>query len=65
MDETAIRSTIHDLNNALTTVMGSAELILAETPSGSQAARDAADIVSAAKVAREIVSKLRVQLDLT
>ena len=57
--ESEIRDTIHDLNNALATVLGSAELIVAASEEGSQTARDAESIRIAAIRARDLVHRLR------
>jgi nitrogen-specific signal transduction histidine kinase len=63
MDDETTREIIHEINNALTTIMGAAELIRAESAPESQTARDAADIVEAALRSRELVAQLRSGLD--
>ena len=64
MDESGIRETIHDLNNTLTVVLASAELILADARHGSQTSKDARNIYLAAISARELITTLREQLNL-
>jgi signal transduction histidine kinase len=56
-DGTFLRTTIHDLNNALTRIVALAELIASQT-SDEQAGRDARDICDAALSARELVADL-------
>ena len=63
-DETEIRETLHDMNNTLAAVLGSAELILAEAEHGSQTAQDARNICVAAIRSRELIGTLRGQLHL-
>lgn len=53
-----IRSTIHELNNALTRILTSAELI-ASDPHGKQTEADADTIRAAALDGRELVAKLQ------
>lgn len=65
MDESEIRGTIHDINNALTVVLASAELILADAGHGSQISEDAHNICLAAIRARQLTATLREQLNLT
>jgi len=64
MDEAKVRAIIHDINNSLTTVLGSAELISTETPQESQTRRDAQEIATAAREAREMIRALRRELGL-
>ncbi len=65
MDESEIRETIHDINNTLTVVLASAELILADAGHGSQTSQDAHNIRLAAIRGRELIATLREQLNLT
>ena len=64
MDESEVREMIHDINNTLAAVLGSAELILTGVDHGSQTAEDARNICSAAIRGRELIGALRKQLDL-
>ena len=64
MDEAKVRAIIHDINNSLTTVLGSAELISTDTPRESQTCRDAEEIARAAREAREKIRALRKELGL-
>ncbi len=64
MDKSEIREVIHDINNTLAAVLGSAELILAGVDHGSQTAEDARNICQAAIRGRELIGALRKQLDL-
>lgn len=64
MDESGIRETIHDMNNNLAAVLGSAEFILAGAEAGSRTAEDAHNICLAAMRGRELIGALRNQLDL-
>ena len=65
MDKSEIREMIHDLNNTLAAVLGSAELILADVDHGCRTAEDARNICLAAIRGRELIGTLRKQLDLT
>ncbi len=53
-----IRATIHELNNALTRILTSAELI-ASDPDGTHTAADAHTIRAAALDGRDLVAKLQ------
>ena len=64
-DESEIRKTIHDMNNILAAVLGSAELILVDAEQESQTALDAHNICLAALRGRELIETLRNQLNLT
>jgi len=64
-DESQVRKTIHDLNNALATVLGSAEFIVGDTEDGSQMGIDARNIRSAALRCRELIGTLQKQLGLS
>jgi hypothetical protein len=61
-DESAIRQTMHDLNNALAKILTAAELIASEVPGESQAASDARDIQTAALDGRSLVQRLQSEL---
>ena len=56
-DDIFPRKTIHDLNNALTRIIASAELIASQT-ADEQAVRDARDICDAALTGRDLVAGL-------
>lgn len=53
-----VRATIHELNNALTRILTSAELIASDAR-GTQAAADADTIRTAALDGRDLVAKLQ------
>jgi len=63
-NESAIRETMHDMNNSLAAILGSAELILVDAEHGSQIATDARNICLASLRGRELIGTLRKQLDL-
>ena len=63
-NESAIRETMHDMNNSLAAILGSAELILVDAERGSQIATDARNICLASLRGRELIGTLRKQLDL-
>ena len=63
-EESEVRKTIHDLNNMLATVLGSAELILADADDGSQILEDASNIRAAALRGRALMETLRGHLNL-
>ena len=64
IQEAEARKTIHDLNNVLATVLGSAELIMADTKEGSQIHADAGSICAAALRGRGLIEELRVHVGL-
>jgi hypothetical protein len=64
-EESEVRKTIHDLNNMLAAVLGSAELIVGDTQDGTQIHQDAQNIRSAALRGRELIDTLRGQISLT
>ncbi|MFW6313791.1 MAG: hypothetical protein ACOC2N_07895 [Spirochaetota bacterium] len=57
-EDTEVRRTIHDLNNALTRILTTAELIVEQADDETQIARDARDIRSAALEGRDLVTAL-------
>ena len=57
-DDTEVRRTIHDLNNALTRILTTAELIAEDADDAKQIAQDALDIRSAALSGRDLVTAL-------
>jgi len=61
-DETATGQTLHELNNALTRILTTAELIASDAPADGQTARDARDIRTAALDARRLVQLLSSQV---
>ncbi len=57
-EDTEVRRTIHDLNNALTRILTTAELIVDQSDGEKQIAQDARDICSAALNGRDLVTEL-------
>jgi len=57
-EDTEVRRTIHDLNNALTRILTTAELIVDQAEVDTQIAQDARDICSAALTGRDLVTAL-------
>jgi len=57
-DDTEVRRTIHDLNNALTRILTTAELIVEQSDDAKQIVQDARDIRSAALNGRDLVTAL-------
>ena len=58
-----VRATIHDLSNALTRILTTAELIAGEVAHSEQAAQDARDVQAAAIESRDLVDRLRQQIE--
>ncbi len=58
MDLKEARSIVHELTNSLTTVIGAAELLVAELPESGQPAEDARDVLNAAYRGRDALARL-------